>query len=175
MISCISTQATCPYAPWFHTCHDTPMHVACLGYDFMSFSSLILTSFQRNVSPHNCSTHCSLSVETQLPLIVSPSATQEDFHRGTHCSLSDYDSATTVSAVFLRALCRTKEKNDSKGRMVCKLVHNDYNMCGVDIYHLPPSLRSLSALFFFQSPSFLSTFLTAISLLPRPFHIHKRV
>ena len=54
---------------------------------------------------------------------------------------------TTVSAVSLRAYCRMG-KNDLKDKMVCRLVCDGCNMCGVDVYHLPPSFSFLSALFF---------------------------
>ena len=68
---------------------------------------------------------------------------------------------TTVSAVSLRAYCRMG-KNDLKDKMVCRLVCDDCNMCRVDVYSLPPSFRSPSALFFLiPSFSFLSLFLPA--------------
>ena len=52
-----------------------------------------------------------------------------------------------LSAVSLRAHCRTKGKNDSKDKMVCRFVHDDCNMCGVDVYYLPPSFPSLCFIF----------------------------
>ena len=119
---------------------------------------------------------------TQLPL--SPlQPHRKTSTEGTLQSL-DYDPATTVSGFCLRAHCKMRGKNDSEDKMVCRLVHNDCNMCRVDVYYLPPSFRSLSALFFLlPSPSslpfsqrlfFLSSFLAAISLLSRPSHVRER-
>ena len=72
-----------------------------------------------------------------------------------------------LSAVSLRAHCRMRGKNDSKDKMVCRLVHDDCNMCGVDVYYLPPSFRSLAALFFLLPfPSFHSPFLLPAPIFP---------
>ena len=71
-----------------------------------------------------------------------------------------------LSAFCLRAHCRTG-KNDLNDKMVCRLVHDDCNMCGVDVYYLPPSFRSLAALFFLLPfPSFLSSFLLSAPVFP---------
>ena len=98
---------------------------------------------------------------------VSPSATQEDF-TGEHAAVSQTTTQLPLSLQTLSwAHCKTRGKNDSKGKMVCRLVCDDCNMCRVDVYQLPQSFRSLSALFFLlPSPSFLSPFLLPAPVLP---------
>ena len=111
--------------PWFHICHDTlTMHVVCLDYDFMELHLPHLVSF--------------LDITTAQLFAVSLRA---------HCSLSHYDPATTVSAVSLMAHCKTRGKNDSKDKMVCRLVHDDCNMLYTTSLH--PSRLSLQ--YFFSS------------------------